>query len=170
MRLRTFALPVVLTSLAACDTGPTTPSTVPAPPPPVTTTVSEGSRSGLSERLLMRIPFQTSRIGTIRASVDWTFPDTTIYVYISSGTCEIEQINAGECRFIAASLTTAPKPRVLTVTAAQPGDYTLYIGNFAGAEESVSWQVSLTSSAAATAVGSAAAARPAAPPPAGWIH
>jgi hypothetical protein len=50
------------------------------------------------------------------------------------------------------------------------GDYTLYIGNFAGAEESVSWQVSLTSSAAATAVGSAAFARPAAPPPAGWIH
>jgi hypothetical protein len=170
MRFRTLVLPAALAGLAACGTSPTTPSAAPPPPPPVTAVIGEGSQSGLAERVLLRVPFRTGSAGTVRATVDWTFPDTTIFVYISSGTCTLEQVNADECRFLASSESAGPKPRVLTVTGAQPGEYTLYIGNAAGEQESVSWQISLTSSAAGTEAGAAAAARPAAPPPGGWIH
>jgi hypothetical protein len=169
-----FRVPALLAALAAalattlsgCGGSPVTPRPVPTPTPtpaPVTTLLSEGSQSGLEERFLTMVPFRTSSFGTIRASVDWTFEASTIYVYISAGRCTIDEINAGGCRFVAASQTATPKPRLVTALGQPAGEYALYIGNFAGEEESVSWQVFHTSSASSTDAAPATLPAPEAP-------
>jgi hypothetical protein len=157
---------VLATTLAGCGGGsnPVTPQPVSTPTPePVTTLLSEGSRSGLAQRLVLLVPFRTSSLGTIRASVDWTFPATNIVVAISPGRCTVDQINGNTCPFVVVSPPAqTPKPRVVTATGQPAGDYTLYIGNMAGDEESVSWQIFLTATATSA---SASAARPEAGPP-----
>lgn len=134
-------------ALAACGSGggsaPTTP-TVPPPAPAVRTVIDQGSYSGLPARTLLVVPFITAASGTIDATVDWTFPSNTIYVYVSRGTCALEQINADQCPFVAVSEAATPKPRVIRVPGASPGAYTLYIGNVGPSEESVSFQIGLT--------------------------
>lgn len=143
---------ILATALAGC--GSSSPTRPPAPTPtpaPVTILVSEGSEGGLEERFLLSVPFHTTALGSIRATVDWTFPESIIYVYISRDTCTLEEFNGGTCQIVAASQTSTPKPRVLTVNGAAAGAYTLYIGNFAGETEAVSWQVHLTTTASASA-------------------
>ena len=152
------------TTLGGCGGGssPAAPRPVPTPTPaPVTALLSEGSQSGLAEHFLLLVPFHTGSFGSIRASVDWTFAASTIHIFISPGRCTVDEINSGSCRFVAVSQTATPKPRVVTATGQPAGDYTLYIGNAAGAEESVSWQVFLTSTASSTAAAPPAPAEPA---------
>ena len=134
--------------------GVTTPTPVatPTPPPaPVTRVIREGSISGLEVRFLGFVPFTSTATGTIEAHVDWTFPEDTIYVYISRGACTLEQINSRQCQFLAVSETTTPKPRVVRVPNAAAGSYTLYVGNLGPKKESVSYQVLLTTLGGASA-------------------
>lgn len=138
------------------NSGVTTPTAVPTPTPPpapVTRNILEGSLSGLGVRVLGLIPFTTTATGTIEAHVDWTFPESTIYVYISRGMCTVEQVNAGQCQFLAVSETTTPKPRVVSVPNAPAGSYSLYVGNLGPKVESVSYQVLLTTLGGASVEG-----------------
>jgi hypothetical protein len=148
---RVLATVLAVSALQGCGSdNPVAPPVAPPPPPtPVTTTVAEGSGGGLGEGFLGTVPFRIASAGTIRATVDWTFPASTIYVYITSGPCSIDQFNDRACRVFAVSQTAAPKPRVLTVTNAAAGEYALHIGNFAGDVEAVSWHVSVTSTTGA---------------------
>jgi hypothetical protein len=83
-------------------------------------------------------------------TIDWTFPQDVIQVLVSAGAqCTLAQVNAGQCTFIAMTpAQTTPKPAVVTVHGAAAGTYWLYVGNRGPQNESISYQISLTTGAA----------------------
>ena len=131
----------------------------PPPPPPtttppaVTTVVSESSQSGLEQRTLLSVVFSTSQVGSLTATVDWTFATDNVEAYLTSGNnpCTIAQFNNGTCPFVAVATSATAKPERLTANGQVAGAYTLYIGNRGPKSESVSWQVTLTTGGAASA-------------------
>ena len=148
--------------LGACGSDtPVTPPTPPppTPPPPVRTLLVEGNYSGLKDRTLLAVPFDTAA-GTIEATVDWTFASDNVDIYLVRGSCTLEQFQKGTCPFVVNSDGSISKPEKLTATSQAAGSYTLYIGNWGPAEESVSFQIFSvtgggTSSASTTRAGRA---------------
>jgi hypothetical protein len=127
----------------------------PAPPPPqpVTNVLFSGS-DAIPARFLLYYPFTTTATGTIGATVDWTFPSSDINVYLVRGTdpCSLEQFNNSRCTFLGSATSTNSKPETVSVPNLAAGAYTLYIANFANVQESLSYQISLTSLPGATSV------------------
>ena len=85
--------------------------------------------------------------------MDWTFPETWMYVYFGRTQCDYAQLSGRTCPFILSSETKNPKPRVLYTEELDPGTYyvTLYnvprdprTGIGSDATESVSIQLGLT--------------------------
>ncbi len=161
MRLRAgrfLSVPVVagMVLLPACGGGggsttPTPPTTLP-PVPPSRSVVASGAESGLAVNHLLFVGFVTSAAGTLDVTVDWTIPADRIHIFLSANECSLEDINAEQCRLLIDSPPSSVKPRVVTLTGLAVGTYTLYIGNRGPDEESVSWQVGLTTGG--TAAGS----------------
>ena len=143
-----FALALGLAlALPGCGSGsgptdPPTPTPTPTPQPIVRTSVLQAGGS-LPRNFLGVVPFTTSSSGTIETTVDWTFASNHIIVYIARGNCTFEQAVANQCQFVASSETMTPKPRVLTVSGAAAGAYTLLIGNLGPTDESVAFQIVL---------------------------
>lgn len=153
-----LALIACLALLQACGgesspTAATPPATpTPTPPPlPVSRVIAEGSMSGLEPFFLAAIPFVTSVTGTLQASVDWTFPNNDIDIYLVQGSCTIEQFNNNTCPFAAFSVSATAKPERVELPNAQPANYTLYVGNLGSSTEAFSFQVVLTSTEFASA-------------------
>lgn len=148
------AAPLVLL-LPGCGGGgsSSTPTTLATPPPLVRTVVESGSQSGLPINNLLPVPFTTASTGTIDLTVDWTIPSDGIHVYLAANTCSLDEINGGTCRFLLDSPPSSVKPRLLSTPGAAAGAYTLYIGNRGPEEESVSWQVGLTTGGTANTLG-----------------
>jgi len=143
-----------------CSENPTGPGcqVSPSPSPPVKTLITQGSFSGLGERNLSYVPFNTDATGTIEATVDWTFTTDNVDIYIVRGTCTVDQFNSGTCPFVTFSESASAKPERVSASNQAPGSFNLYIGNRGPAEEAVSYQVFLTtggsgSSALTTRVG-----------------
>jgi hypothetical protein len=55
------------------------------------------------------------------------------------------------CAFVATEESPTLKPERLTVPNLAAGTYTLYVANFGDTDESVAWQVTLTSTSASSA-------------------
>jgi hypothetical protein len=148
---RCVSLLVLASSLAACGGGnssPSTPST-PAPTPvpaPVTTVIRQGSFSGLSAGFAVRlVPFTTPRSGKLEIIVDWTFARNDLDIYLFRNDCTIEQLQADQCDPVVAADSETAKPERLVVESAAAGTYTAYVVNFGPDEESLSYQILLTS-------------------------
>ncbi|HUG55421.1 MAG TPA: hypothetical protein VMR21_17580 [Vicinamibacteria bacterium] len=146
---------VAMSLLAACGgsggtTAPSTPVAAPPPPAPVRTIVSQGSGS-VEAHVLGSIPFTTTSSGTLDFTVDWTSPQSLIAVYVARGACEFDQFLAGACDLLLRSETMVPKPKVLQIPSAAAGSYVLLIGNPGDEDESVSFQIGLTSTPGAAA-------------------
>ena len=133
----------------------TTPTAVAAPPPsptpppaptPITNVLFSGS-DGIGARFILYYTFSTTATGTIGASVDWTFATSDLDVFLARGThpCSLEQFNNRQCTFLGSATSTTSKPEQLSVPNLTAGPYTLYIGNFSNTQESLSYQISLTS-------------------------
>lgn len=139
-------------ALSACGTSPTEPKIASPPPPPasVKTVVMEGSIASLPVDYVAGQYFSTTAAGTIDVTVDWTFTENTIYVWLAKGKCTFEQFDAGACEYATTSFASRPKPRVLSVPGAAAGTYTLIIGNLGPRDEATSYQVVLTSASAAS--------------------
>jgi len=88
--------------------------------------------------------FTTTVTGRLDVTADWTFATNNIDVYVTRGTCTIEQVNQGTCPYAASSESTTAKPEVLTASSLAPGTYTLMVGNRGPTVESASYQVVLT--------------------------
>ena len=94
-------------------------------------------------------PFTTSQKGDLEVTVDWTFPDDSIQLLVSNGSCTLEQINGNQCAYIASTpASTVPKPRVVTVKGVAPGTYQPIVGNRGPKTETVSIQIILTTGGA----------------------
>ncbi len=138
-----------------CSTNPTGPgcstTTTTTLPPPVRTVIKSGSCAGIDVNVLCFFdPFTTAQKGDLDVTVDWTFPEDSIQVLVSTGSCTLDQINGNKCTYITSDVAaTTPKPRVLTVKSVAAGTYQLYIGNRGPKTESVSYQIGLTTVGAA---------------------
>jgi hypothetical protein len=92
--------------------------------------------------------FDTTATGTIEATVDYTFADTTLAVWIANGRCTADQFEADQCQMLATSFSGG-KPRKVALADRAAGSYTLIAGNAGPRDESVSFQVVFTRSATA---------------------
>ena len=138
-----------------CAENPAGPGCVPTPPPPIT--VAEGE-SALAFDDLLRVPFETTRTGTLKGTVQWKSPSNGILVIVTNGVCTFDQLLAEQCALISTSVGTTPKPRKFSLSGRSAGPYTLFIGNIGPGEDSVSFQVELNATAGAAAAGAQATA------------
>ena len=162
----TLAGAAALSLLTACggsssSTSATPPTTQATPPPPVV--VSQGS-TALEVDFVTGTYFTTGRAGTLDATVDYTYADSFLVVWIARGQCTAELFDADQCDFAATSFTGS-KPRRVSVTGAAAGTYTLIAANGGPRDESISYQVVLTPTVASAPVRSESASSSAA---AGW--
>jgi hypothetical protein len=139
-----------------CSSNPTGPGCVasPTPPPPpaqVTRVVSQGSDT-LESETLGAVVFTTTTSGTVGVEVNWTFATNDVDIYLTRGhdPCTEETFNNRSCGFIATEESPSLKPERLTVPNLAAGTYTLYVANFGDTDESVAWQVTLTSASASS--------------------
>lgn len=162
-RLRALGTPTVLLALLAGCGGSSmvapTPPPTPVPPPPAPRVISEGSGS-LAVRFLGRVPLTVTQPGRLEVTVDWTFAQDDVDVYLVREACTFDQFVGQACQLLTFSESTTSKPEKLSVSSATAGSYTLFIGNLGPNDESLSWQVVLTPSTAATAASAGSHAVP----------
>jgi hypothetical protein len=144
-----FVLAAGALVLAGCgdDRNPVavaSPTPPPTPPPPRALLQNGGAlRNGFARGDF----FTSDRAGTLDATVDYTFANSSIVVWIARGQCTQAQFGANSCEYAATSFAGA-KPRRVSVTNAPAATYTLIVGNLGPQDESVAFQVVLTPSAA----------------------
>ena len=159
--LRTVLAFAALAILPACgsDSSPTPPSTTPPTtlPPPTQVVVSSGS-GPLATLTAAGIGFTTSTSGRLDATADWTFASNDVDIYLVRGACTFEQFVALQCNIVSFSESTTLKPERLTFSGAPADNYIFVIINFGPADESVAYQVVLTSGPGVFAVPGAAGA------------
>jgi hypothetical protein len=140
-------------SLAGCGGDEAVPPVVVITPEPVRGAIASTSFSGFESDGWVSIELSLSQRGVLDITVDWTFPDTWMYVYFGRTSCDYAQLAGRTCPFILASETQTPKPRVFYTDTLDPGTYYLVLYNVArdprtgtGSDntESVSFQVGLT--------------------------
>ncbi|MGE4162185.1 MAG: hypothetical protein AB7G23_10685 [Vicinamibacterales bacterium] len=162
--LRGTAGAALLTLIACGGSSPSSPSANPTPSPAPTPTPTAAPtllfQGGglLPPRTLLITPFTTTATGTIGASVDWTFANSDLDLFLVRGTdpCTLDQFNNRQCPFLGAAESLTTKPETLSVPDLAAGAYTLYVANFADVQESVSVQITLTATSGLTAPGTTA--------------
>jgi hypothetical protein len=144
LRCGTALLLLVLAT--GCGDGGSSSPVAPTPPTPApqTRTVVVQGGFDLPADYHNGVWFTTTRLGTLDITVDWTYADSVVWVYVGQGTCTEPQIQAGQCQYILQSLVATPKPRVLTLPNLAAGPYTLLIYNGSARPESVAFIVGLT--------------------------
>ena len=133
----------------------TTVTTVATPPPPQV--VAQGTGLSLETEFAGRVLVTTTRAGSLKATVDWTFAANDVDVALVRTNCSFDQFLAGQCQILAISASTTAKPEVIQADGAAAGDYTLFIENTGPGDETLSFQVVLTPSATGAAPPSASA-------------
>ena len=75
-------------------------------------------------------------------------------LFLARGTdpCSLAQFNNRQCPWLGSAESTTAKPERLSVPNLAAGAYTLYIANFGDAQDSMSFQVTLTSLTGARSV------------------
>jgi hypothetical protein len=126
------------------------PSASPSPTQ-VTRVISQGSGS-LEAGFIGPVVFTTTAAGSVGITVDWTFATNDVDIFLARGAepCTLETFNNRTCGFIATEESTSMKPEKLTVPGLAAGTYTLYVANFGDTDESVAYQVTLTSTSASS--------------------
>jgi hypothetical protein len=124
----------------------------------VTRVVSQGSGS-LGADTVAPVVFTTTAAGTVGIEVDWTFATNDVDLFLTRGAepCTLETFNNRTCGFITTAESTSTKPERLTAPGLAAGTYTLYVANFGDTDESVAYQVTLTSTSASSASSAATA-------------
>jgi len=137
-----------------CGANPTGPGCSPTPMSlaPGRALITRGSCVAVVNALCRFPSLTTSQKGDLEVTVDWIFPENSIQVLVSSGGCTLDQINGGQCPFIASTpASTVPKPRVVTARGMPPGTYQPIVGNLGPRTETIVIQVILTTGGAASA-------------------
>lgn len=153
----------VIAGLSACggsgnpDHPTPTPTPTPTPPPP--SVVRQVTGFALPENHVAGWYFDISATGTIDATVDYTYADTLLLIYISKGQCTFDQWSNDQCQYVATSFAGG-KPRKVTATGQAAGAYTLTVWNVGPQDEAISFQLVFTQAAAAAEAPLASSARP----------
>jgi hypothetical protein len=128
----------LLLALAGCGGDSPVPPMVVVTPEPVRGVIAQTAFSGFQSDVWISIELILSQRGVLDITVDWTYPDTWMYVYFGRTNCDYTQLASRNCPFILSSETKSPKPRVLYTEALDPGSDNT---------ESVALQLGLTVSA-----------------------
>ena len=145
---RIFLACAALAVLPACgsDSSPTPPSTTPPTTlPPATQAVVASGSGSIGVLTAAGIAFTTTTSGRLDVTVDWTFASNDVDVYLVRGACTFEQFVNLQCNIVSFSESTTAKPERITFSGAPADNYVLVIANFGPADESVAFQVVLTS-------------------------
>ncbi len=143
-------------ALSGCGGESPAPPMVVVTPQPVRGVYASNSFQNVQPNIWISIEVILSQKGELDITVDWTFPDTWIYVYFGNTKCDYSQLAGRTCPFLVKSETQMPKPRVLYTGSLDPGTYYLVLYNVPwnprtrmGSDntEAVSFQIGLTVSA-----------------------
>ncbi|MFN8095437.1 MAG: hypothetical protein U0599_25015 [Vicinamibacteria bacterium] len=161
-----------LVALAACgggSSGPTsTPTPVPTPTPCVQKVLDSGGGS-LPSRYLVYYDFSVPETGRLDITVDWTYSTNGIAIYVvPTNTCTLDELNAHSCNFIVRSESGA-KPRKVSAPNVAAGNYRWMFGNYGATDESLSYQVVLSTGNCAPLAGEGPSAASAALPPEAYL-
>jgi len=118
-----------VSSLPGCGGDSPRPPVVVITPEPVRGVISQASLSGFQPDVWISIDIPLSQKGTLDMTVDWTAPDTWMYVYFGRTKCDYAQLSGRTCPFILSSETKDPKPRVLYTEELEPANYYLVLYN-----------------------------------------
>ena len=119
----------LLSALAGCGDDSPRPPMVVITPEPVRGVIARTSVSGFQTDVWISIELLLSQRGVLDITVDWTFPETWMYVYFGRTNCDYEQLASRNCPFILSSETKDPKPRVLFTDTLEAETYYLYLYN-----------------------------------------
>ncbi len=148
----TAALTLLVAGSQNAD-NPSRPPTVVITPQPVRGVIAQTHFTNFESDNWVALQVQISTAGVADITVDWTFPDSWIYVYFGNTACDYAQLAGHTCPFLVSSETQLPKPRLLTTDMLQPGTYYVVLYNVpknnrlgigSDNSESVSVQVGLT--------------------------
>jgi hypothetical protein len=120
----------LLGALAGCggDDSPRPPVVV-VTPEPVRGVIAQTSFSGFEPDVWISIELVLSQKGVLDVTVDWTFTDTWLYMYLGRTNCNYDQLTGRTCPFFLSSETQTPKPRILVTESLEPGTYYLVLYN-----------------------------------------
>ncbi len=152
--LRRAWVAAVVLALSACGGDETVrPPVAVITPEPVRGVIAQTSFSGFQTDTWVSLEIPITQKGIVDISVDWTFDNTWMYVYMSDTNCSYSQLAGRSCPFFLMSETKDPKPRVLVTTSLNSGTYYLVLynvprdpltGNGSDNTEAVSIQLGLT--------------------------
>jgi hypothetical protein len=130
-RFRAAGLMVgLVTPLVGCTTEePPPPIVVTTPVPPTRSIYAQTSVQGFATDYFVQIPFDLTVQGRLDITVNWTFPDTWIYVYFGDTACSYAEVRTHTCPFLIVSEKKDPKPRVLYTNLLDPKTYYLILYN-----------------------------------------
>jgi hypothetical protein len=142
--------------LTACGGGndvtpPPPPTPTPPPPPKV---VAQGGQS-VEVGYAYGVYFNVDATGTLDVTVDYTFSDSLMLVWLAKGRCTEEQFAADQCTYVTTSYSGG-KPRTFSASTQPAGTYTLIVGNLGPKDESISYMVVFAQSSAGGSVGASA--------------
>lgn len=163
--LKRLAVVLGLVTCAACGGG-SNPAAAPTPTPPPTPApprvVTEASGFSLEQSYVLADNFAIGSAGTLEATIDFTYPQTDLLVWIAKGDCSFEQWANEQCTYVATSFAGS-KPRKVSATGLTSGNYVILIWNAGPNDESLSYQVLFTATGTASGV-PAVSSRPASAP------
>jgi hypothetical protein len=120
----------LVAALTSCGGDETArPPVVVVTPEPVRAILAQTSFSGFPPDVWVSLELLLSQRGVLDLTVDWTFPDTWMYVYLGNTNCTYDQLSGHTCPFLISSETKNPKPRVLFSESLAPGTYYLVLYN-----------------------------------------
>jgi hypothetical protein len=123
-------LALALPLLSCGDDTPAQPIVV-VTPQPVRGDLADTGFSGFESGVWVSIEVLVSQKGKVDATVDWTFPDTWMYVYFGNVQCDYNTLSSKKCPFLISSETKDPKPRYIQTDLLDPGKYYLVLNNVA---------------------------------------
>src|SRR5919106_1811894 len=140
MRRGSMAAGMLVALLPGC--GGDSVSAPPPPPAPVTELIVQGSFSGVTPGGGVALaPFSTSRMGTLRITVDWTFASNNMDVALVRAPCDPPQFLALTCAIVGVSESPTAKPEILTLPNTVSATYRLFVSNRGTTDESISYRV-----------------------------
>jgi hypothetical protein len=120
-----------LLPLAACNGSDTPPFPVieVTPLPSARAVIATRSQRDFQSGIYVMYPIELTVGGVLDIVVDWTFPNSWIYVYFGQTRCTYEELEKRTCPFLVSSETQLPKPRVLYTEKLDGGQYYLVLYN-----------------------------------------
>ncbi len=129
--LRVVAVLALAAALASCGSDTALPPMTVVTPQPVHVVLTNPPViiGDFASGTWQSVPFPLSTAGALDITVDWTFPESWLYIYFGDTVCDYNQLEKRQCPFLISSETQLPKPRVLKTGELKAGTYNLVLYN-----------------------------------------